>query len=107
MLGTIQFLVHFPLSCLGIPGNLELSLKLVSDLANLKLIPIDKILIFLFNLKPTSNKENLGYSRNLFESMGMNLLLLFAIILFVSVIGILLFIGRKNICIRNKALALK
>jgi len=63
MLGTIQFLVHFPLSCLGIPGNLVMSLKLVSDLANLKLIPTDKILLFSSNLSQLQKKQAMGYSK--------------------------------------------
>jgi len=51
LLGTIQLLVHLPISNIGIPGNLSLSLQLVADLANLKLFPTDKILYILFKIK--------------------------------------------------------
>jgi len=49
----------------------------------------------------------MGYSNNLFESMGMNLLLVFALVIFVLVLGILLFFGRKNLCLRKTAQAIK
>jgi len=44
MLGTIQYLVHFPLGIFGIPGNLTFAMSLVADLANLKLIPVEKVI---------------------------------------------------------------
>jgi len=36
-------LIHFSLVKVGIPGNLVYSFQVVSDLANFKLIPIEKL----------------------------------------------------------------
>lgn len=82
MLGAIQLMVHFPFFAIGFPSNAKYLFSFVIDLANMNIIPTDKIIDKITGLKSVSMSSDLGYSSNVFSSLGM--------VLFVLVVAVFL-----------------
>ena len=91
MLSTIQLIVHLPLLAIPFPGNARYAFGLIVALANSKLIPVDKLLNKLGMV--TSKANEMGYSDNLFYSMGLPLIL----IILLSILALMGFILKKKI----------
>ena len=64
---------------------------MVADLANLKIIPTEKLSYFIFGIKVKATTESLGYSSNVLESLG---LIFFAVLLILILIAVILVLSR-------------
>ena len=87
MLGTVQLIVHLPMLAVSFPANAALTFALIIDLANLKIIPVDKIVEKLTGI-PRYALES-GYTDNFLQSMGLvilGIIVIFAILAFIVLV---------------------
>ena len=101
MLGTVQLIVHLPMMAVAFPSNASLTFSLIIDLANLKIIPVDKLIEKVTGL--TSKTNGFGYSDNILQSMGFLLIGLLFVVFMIG-IGFILFKMFKTVPLVNKSL---
>ena len=94
MLGTVQLIVHLPMLAVSFPANAALTFALIIDLANLKIIPVDKIVEKLTGI-PRYALES-GYTDNFLQSMGLVILGIIIIVAFLALVVLVLKLAKTQ-----------
>ena len=85
MLGAVQLMVHLPMMSVAFPSNALFAFQLIIDLANLKIVPVDKITQLMFKMKKQVDTEGFGYTNNMIQSLGV---LFLGLCLFCLLVGL-------------------
>jgi len=77
LMNAVQLIVHEPLLSISFPAEAHIFLKMLMGILKFKIIPTDKILAFLVNVKEKGEDNGLGYSsENLLANLGMMALMI-------------------------------
>jgi len=94
-------MVHFPFFAVGFPSNAKYLFSFVIDLANMKIVPTDWIIDKITGLKSFSSSSDLGYSSNVFSSLGMILFVLVGFLILALVLLLAKLVLKKEGIIRK------